>query len=218
MSTQNPELQPPAPHAKNATLQPDAPDFIETPDVVSSPATDHEPLPIWIYLICGFALFMAGSSFTGFGGLYDQGPGQPIVATAPVVTVAITDPVLLGKNIYNSNCANCHQASGAGQPGTYPPIDGSEWVQGAQTRLAAILLHGADGSLTVKGSSYDGQMPAWAGILDDEKIADVMTYIRGAWTNKADAVKADAVTADRTKFAGETDPYTQAALQKIPPQ
>ena len=219
MSTQNPQLKSPPPPAKNATVQPGAPDFVETPDVATIPAADREPLPAWLYLICGLALFLAGSSFTGFSGneSYDQGPGAPLVASSITSggSVAPSDPMTIGKQVYGGNCANCHQGSGAGQPGSYPPLGGSEWVIGDKTALSCIMLHGLQGPVTVENGEYGAQqMPGWATVLNDEKIAAVMTYIRASWGNTSDAVKPEEVSAARAKFAGQTDAYTVATLLK----
>jgi mono/diheme cytochrome c family protein len=60
-------------------------------------------------------------------------------------------------------------------------------------------------------------MPGWSTVLTDEKIADVMTYIRASWGNSGDAVKPDEVTADRGKFGAQSDAYTEGALLKIAP-
>jgi mono/diheme cytochrome c family protein len=223
MSTQNPDVQSPAPPNKNATVQPDAPDFVETQDVAVTPSLDHEPLPVWLYLVCGFALFMAGSSFTGFGevGTYDQGPGAPIVASGAgnAAAAAPLDPMAIGKQVYGGNCANCHQASGEGQPGSYPPLAGSEWVLGDKSALYAIMLHGLQGPLTVKGGEFGSQqMPGWSTTLNDEKIADVMTYIRASWGNTADAVTPAEVTAARAKYAAKADAYTEPELMKMAPK
>ena len=222
MSQHNPELQPTERHNPHDALQPGAPDFVETPDVTPT-VTDREPMPLWLYLVCGLALFLAGSSFTGFGvfgsGLYDQGQSGPaITSTKGSEAAAVTDPVALGKKVYGGNCANCHQASGEGQPGSYPPMVGSEWVLGSKERLAAIMLHGVSGPLTVKGGSYGSQqMPGWSGSLTDDKIANVMTYLRKSWGNTGDEVKTEDVTAARTKFSSQSAAYTQDQLLKIAP-
>lgn len=222
MNYENPEIKAePHPLAHEA-IQPGAPDFVETPEVTALPQP-HEPLPIWLYVICGFALFLAGSSFAGFEtfgqGLYDQGPGAPLASSKGQQTAAaVEDPMALGKKVYNGNCANCHQATGEGQPGKYPPMGGSEWVVGSKERLAAIILHGLNGPVTVRGSSYGtDQMAAWGGVLSDKKIADVMTYIRGSWGNTASAVKPEEVAAARTKFTSQAVPYCEADLLKIAP-
>ena len=218
----NPELQPSHQPTADSAIQPDAPDFVETSEVAPL-SSEHEPLPIWLYLICGFALFMAGSSFTGFGifglGLCDQGPGGPALAGAngPAVEVA-EDPLTLGKKIYGGSCSNCHQATGVGQPGSYPPLVDSEWVLGSKERLAAILLKGIEGPLNVKGACYTTQvMPAQEKLLTPEKIADLMTYIRGSWGNTANAVTTDEVSAAKAKFLSHTGAWKEPDLLKIAP-
>ncbi len=221
MSKQNPHVESPATPSGDDAIQPNAPDFIETPDVTPL-SQEREPLPIWLYLIGGFALFLAGSSFTGFQvfgrGMIDQGPGGPI-ASAVAPPPAPPSAADLGKQLYNGNCANCHQGSGEGQPGSYPPLAASAYVLGSKERLSAIMLAGVSGSITVKGATFSTQvMPGWAGVFTDEKLADIMTYLRATWGNTANAVKPEEVAAARTKFASHlSSPYNEADLLKIAP-
>jgi len=223
MSKQNPHVEsPPTPSGDDA-IQPNAPDFIEMPEVTPL-STEREPLPVWLYLLCGFALFLAGSSFTGFQifgrDLLDQGPGGPTVASGSQSTAEVAaTPLDIGKKLYGGNCANCHQASGEGQPGSYPPLVGSEYVLGSKERLAAVLLVGISGSLSVKGETFSTQaMPGWAGIFTDEKLAAIMTYLRGSWGNTAGPVKPEEVAAARTKFGSHlAAPFCEADLMGIAP-
>ncbi|GAC1476486.1 MAG: hypothetical protein PVSMB8_04400 [Vulcanimicrobiaceae bacterium] len=92
-----------------------------------------------------------------------------------------------GQTIYTANCAGCHQANGAGQAGVFPPLAGSDYVTGDTKRLGHILLYGLNGKIAVKGADYNGQMPAWKGQLSNTDIANVLTYIRSSWGNKAAA-------------------------------
>ena len=221
MSRQNPDIHSPDEPHPNEAIQPSAPDFVEMPEVPSL-SRDKEPFPIWIFIVCGIALFFAGSSFTGLGnfgfGMLDQGAGG---ATAPSPLSAQqaatpTNPMDIGKALYGGNCANCHQGSGAGQPGAYPPLVASEWVMGSKERLAAIMFHGISGSLSVKGDTFSTQvMPGWGTVFTDEKIAAIMTYIRGSWGNNGDPVTADEVSAARTKFNAHAAPYNEAELMQI---
>jgi len=204
--------------APDLAVRPDASDFIEQPEMTVIPPA-REMLPVWLYIVCGIALFLAGSSYAGidFGpGYYDQGEGGAAEETAAAGPAPEdTSPMAVGKQLYNGNCANCHQSSGAGQPGAYPPMVGSEWVLGSKPMLAAILLDGVSGELSVHGSEFGTNvMPAWAN-LSDEKLADIMTYIRGTWGNTADAVKAEEVTAVRTKNASRATPWVEADLEKM---
>jgi mono/diheme cytochrome c family protein len=220
MSNENPELISPTPPDPHAAIQPDSPDFRETPDI--EPFSDlREHFPVWLYIVCGVALFLAGSSFTGFGsfgyGLLDQGPGGPAAPTNSQAAAAPLTPAQIGQKLYGQNCASCHQPTGVGQPGQYPPLAGSEWVSGPKDRLTLILLAGISGPLTVKGTTYSANvMPGWATAFNDEKMASLMTYIRSAWGNTADEVKTDEVTAARAKFSSTMgSPCSESQLMQV---
>jgi len=81
-----------------------------------------------------------------------------------------------GKTLFAKNCAACHQASGAGIPGAFPALKGNALAQGDPAIVVATVLKGRAG------------MPAFAASLDDEKLATIITYVRGAWGNQAGAV------------------------------
>lgn len=100
-----------------------------------------------------------------------------------------------GEKVYTTNCSSCHQANGKGQPGVFPPLAGNAVVTGPATAVVAIVKNGKSGPITVSGTKYNGQMPAWKGTLSDSDIASVVTYIRSAWGNKGSAVTAAQVTA-----------------------
>jgi mono/diheme cytochrome c family protein len=221
MSHENPDLVSPRPPDPHEAIQPDAPDFRETPDI--EPFSDlREHFPGWLYLVCGLALFLAGSSFTGFQtfgqGMLDQGPGGPAApAAGQQQAQAALSPAQAGAKIYSQNCASCHQASGAGSPGSYPPLAGSEYVLGSKIRLSAILLKGLQGPVTVKGGSFGSMvMPGWEQAIPPEKLAGLMTYLRSAWGNNASAVTPDDVNAAKTKFGSHSSAFTADELQALP--
>src|ERR1700683_1490957 len=221
MSKQNPHVESPPTPSGNDAIQPNSPDFIETPEVEPL-STERESLPMWLYLLCGLALFLVGSSFTGFGifgrDMLDEGPGGPLASASEAVAEAPATPMEIGKKLYGGNCANCHQSSGQGQPGAYPPLVNSEYVIGSKERLAGILPKGLHGTVPVAGTSFGTQvMPAQETILTPEKIANLMTYIRGSWGNTANAVTTDEVNAAKAKFASHSAAFTEAELQKIAP-
>ena len=91
-----------------------------------------------------------------------------------------------GKALFAKNCAACHQATGAGIPGAFPALKGSRFVQGDAEAVITTVLKGRGG------------MPAFGTTLDDEKIALVASYIRGAWSNQGAAIDAAAVQAVRS--------------------
>jgi mono/diheme cytochrome c family protein len=111
-----------------------------------------------------------------------------------------------GKLLYVAKCAACHQATGLGLAGVFPPLAGAEWVLGDEKILTNILLHGVNGALEVKGVQYTGVMPAWKSLSDDE-LAAVLTYIRSDWGNAAAAIKPDTIKTQREATKARTEPY-----------
>jgi mono/diheme cytochrome c family protein len=109
--------------------------------------------------------------------------------------------------IYAARCAACHQATGAGLPGVFPPLAGSEWVTGKGDALASILLHGVTGAITVKGAQFNGAMPAFKDQLKDDEIAALATYLRSQWGNQAPALTADVVAKARADTASRAGPF-----------
>lgn len=103
---------------------------------------------------------------------------------------------VVGKEAYEANCATCHMANGEGVPGTFPPMAGSERVNGPADEHIKVVLNGLSGPITVKGVQYDGSMPP-QGHLSDQEIADIVTYERTSWGNTGGAVTADQVKALR---------------------
>jgi len=114
-----------------------------------------------------------------------------------------------GKQLFNAQCVACHQASGQGLPGVFPPLDGSEWVSRDERILANILLYGINGELTVAGATYKGAMPAF-GHLSDAELAALATYIRTSWSNKAAPLTAALFTEERAAHPRNA-PFTSAA-------
>jgi len=116
-----------------------------------------------------------------------------------------------GAAIFAAQCASCHQADGAGLPGVFPPLAGSEWVNGKPALLAQILLHGINGPITVKGQNYQGQMPAFGAKLSDAEIAAVLSHVRSQWGNQSPPMDAASVAAARAASQSQSQPWAGAA-------
>ena len=97
-----------------------------------------------------------------------------------------------GGRIYVTNCSSCHQPDGKGVAGVFPALAGSPAVTGDPRRTIAIVKFGLRSPTT---EPVGGAMPAWNGLLSDQSIADVVTYIRFAWHNAASPVSAGQVRA-----------------------
>ncbi|MFD2932560.1 c-type cytochrome [Spirosoma flavum] len=102
-----------------------------------------------------------------------------------------------GQVIYEQNCLTCHQANGSGVPNLNPPLRETDWVLGDKSRIINVVLKGLQGK-EIEGDMYDNAMPAHD-FLTDTQIADVLTYIRSSFGNKAEAITADEVKAVRGK-------------------
>jgi mono/diheme cytochrome c family protein/glucose/arabinose dehydrogenase len=127
-----------------------------------------------------------------------------------------------GKAIYAKEgyCATCHQADGKGLPGSgFPPLSGTEWVTGSEDRLIKIILKGFMGPIEVNGKSYEGQVPMtpFEGLLKDQEVAAIATYIRNSFGNKASVVQAEKVAQIRAALKKKKDFYQSSKLLKEHP-
>jgi mono/diheme cytochrome c family protein len=129
--------------------------------------------------------------------------------------IASTGPSVVspGQAIYEALCLNCHQAAGQGLTGVYPPLAKSDWVAGDVQTLIKITMHGLAGLTKIQGKEY-GLVPMPPMGLDDQQLADVLTYVRNAFGNNAPAVKVEEVKAVRDATKGRTAPWTAAELGK----
>ena len=108
-----------------------------------------------------------------------------------------------------------------GLPPIYPPLAGSEWVNGSPERVIRIVVYGLKGEVHVKGTTFNaaampvfGQVPGSAYSWSDDKIAAVLTYIRQEWGNKAPAITPEQVAAVRTSV-GSRKEMSEAELQDV---
>lgn len=106
--------------------------------------------------------------------------------------------LLNGKKVYDMYCQACHQADGNGVPRLNPPLAGTVYVTGSKTRLIDIVLKGFSDPIEINGEEYNNPMAAHS-FLTDQQIADVLTYIRNSFGNKAGAVTVAEVKKQRAK-------------------
>jgi mono/diheme cytochrome c family protein len=105
-----------------------------------------------------------------------------------------------GKAVYLSRCLACHQVDGGGVPRLNAPLDGASAVIAAdKAKLIRIVLKGYSDRVEIDGEYYSNNMAPHAD-LNNQQIADVLTYIRNSWSNKASAVTAAEVKALRAKL------------------
>jgi mono/diheme cytochrome c family protein len=100
-----------------------------------------------------------------------------------------------GKIVYEQNCLSCHQSDGTGVPQLTPPLVKTSFTLGDKGRLIDIVLKGLK-NVDIDGEGYENPMPAFES-LTDQKIADVLTYVRNNFGNVASMVKAEEVAKER---------------------
>jgi mono/diheme cytochrome c family protein len=102
-----------------------------------------------------------------------------------------------GQAVYKKTCIACHQADGGGVQNLNPPLIGTEYVTGNKTRLINIVLKGFKERVEIDGDTYSNDMPPVP--LTDQQTADVLTYVRKSFGNKASAVTLAEVKASKVK-------------------
>ena len=126
-----------------------------------------------------------------------------------------------GQEIYfrEGHCVTCHQPNGAGLDPAFPSIASSPWVTTDRDRLIKIAMYGLMGPLKVGNKEYNGQVPMtpFGGMLKDEEIASVLTFVRNHFGNKADPITAAEVKAIRDANPGRMMLYTTDELLKQHP-
>jgi len=185
------------------------------------PKESDSPMPLFLLGFISAMVLMVAIYF-----VHNSGGFSPMVyderfdpKNAPASTAEVkVDTAALGKKSFVSVCATCHQPTGLGVPGVFPPLVKSEWVNGSEERVIRILLHGISGPVKVMGADYNAIMPAIGPggyNFTDERIAAVLTYVRQEWGNTGPAITKEKVTEIRTKTAGRSTPWTSAELEAI---
>jgi mono/diheme cytochrome c family protein len=191
------------------------------------PRVGLEPLSIWLIAVYGLAVFSGGAYLGRFSGDFsgnglDPLGGPPLAKKGPGAgpgggAQAELTPRDRGKKIFAANCQTCHQASGLGIAGQYPPLAGSEFTIGGSRRPAMIVLKGLTGPVKVKGQMYGSAvMQPWDKTLTDQKIADVLTYERSEWGNTASPVTAEQIAALRKELASHPDSFVEHEIMAVP--
>lgn len=133
-----------------------------------------------------------------------------IPGTKPAAGGAAAGPN--GSEIF-TRCAACHQASGLGVPGAYPPLAGSEWLNNNPEVPIRIVLKGLQGPITVKGTSFNSAMTPFGDQLSDAEIAAVISYERSSFGNHSSAITAEQVKTVREAVKSQTAPWNPKDLQ-----
>ena len=122
-----------------------------------------------------------------------------------------------GRAIYSATCGACHHDDGQGQAGKAPSLVESPWVNGPTERLVRIALHGLAGPVEVHGQTWDLVMPGLATsvVMNDQRMAAALTYVRRAWGNWGDPIDAQLVAQQRKEWSGRLYPWTVQELLDV---
>ena len=190
------------------------------------PTASRAPVPVGFFVAFVVLFYLSTLYLDSNAGGFDAKVYEPFASLDMVKAIqpkGNVDPRFeKGRNGYRMYCSPCHQNNGAGSPGQFPPLAGSDWVNTeGPNRLTRLVLHGLTGPIVVSGQNWNppAQMPPWGDVItDDEELACVLTYIRGEseWGNSASPVTAEQVEAVRAESAGRSAPWTQPELFETP--
>ncbi len=120
-----------------------------------------------------------------------------------------------GKTRFESYCAACHQLGGTGVEGRVPPLTGSPWVAGRESRLIRIVLHGLRGPIEIKGQTYNMEMPGFY-LFKDEEVASVLSYVRRRYGGPSPPITAATVSRVRAATQDHSGYWTVDKLLDVP--
>lgn len=181
------------------------------------------PIPLWFLALAMILFFWAGLYLAFYSGGFKStvfnadavswSGGGAVGPAAPL------DLKVVGKKVFTQTCVVCHQETGLGVPGQFPPLVASEWVLSegwhGDNHLVKNVLYGLQGPVTVKGLPFNNAMAPW-NQLSDQQIAGVLTYIRSSWGNNAPPITPEFVAKVRANTKPRTEAWTVAELQAIP--
>ena len=193
----------------------------------SEPAEGYALLPLGllgfmstlILVCCTYFVYHRG----GFDPLVQDGRYDPSANAGVEVPLTHDQIVAQGKKLFGQTCIQCHQATGLGAAGAYPPLAGSDIVQGSEERVIRIVLEGLHDPIKVNGAVFPtgNVMPPFSpgmpnGIYNwsDKKIAYVLTYVRQEWGNKAPEITEDKVKEIHDLTKDRKTGWTEAELPK----
>lgn len=129
---------------------------------------------------------------------------------------------LKGKEIYEREgfCITCHQPDGKGLASSgFPPLAGTDWVNGSQERLIKLTLKGLLGPIIVDDVEYPGRVPMtpYEGLLTDKEVADVLTYVRKSFGNDGTTISEEMVNQVRSEISDKEGFYSPQELLEMHP-
>ena len=123
-----------------------------------------------------------------------------VIETAPEIVEEIAEEVATadysaGEEIYGKTCKACHQATGAGIPGAFPPLAESDYLLEDKMRAIKQVINGSSEEMVVNGVTYNGTMTPQN--LEDQEIVDVLNYVLNSWGNAGGEITLEDVAASK---------------------
>jgi mono/diheme cytochrome c family protein len=191
------------------------------------PVAGATGVPIWLILLLGLLLYWGMNYLNEHGGWFNPEVFEPFKSYAEVSLSQPYDPErsfsALGEATFKESCALCHQTTGLGKEGQFPPLAGSDWLLApGPNRIGRIVLNGLSGPIRVEAAngvvSLNATMAPLGGAYNDEKVAAVLSYVRRQWGNNASKITPEQIKTVRAAITGHPAPFTPEELLKIPPQ
>ena len=186
----------------------------EKPDLHEASSTRFLVVPLTLWSV----LVVFGVCYLGFNTArtdWKEGDKRSPRAT-PTTSGSLTPQDLskLGADLYKKHCQACHQPTGLGVGSAFPPLQGSEWVLGAEQMVPAIVMHGISGEIQVGGKTFKGVMPPFKTKLTPQEIAAVASHVRTSWGNQASAVSLATVERVQQQTSERAKPWMGGAELK----
>jgi mono/diheme cytochrome c family protein len=205
-------------------MNPDPKNGASMPDDEAEPTAGYSPAPIALIILFAVLVYWGMLYLDDHGGGFNKQVYQPyesyaIVADRQPILDPVTKALKDGEKLYAANCETCHQKTGSGTPGGCPPLANSDWAAGGgPNRIIRLVLDGGTGPIKISGKDYtpSATMLSFRGSLKDEQIADVLSYVRNSFGNKADIVKPDQVAKIRDATSTHHGPWPPSDLLQIP--
>lgn len=169
------------------------------------------PIPTWAWLIMlivfAWSMWYLATEYTARAGriaVLGADNSAAVAEDTSSSSEASQSWRALGKQVYENNCASCHQVTGEGVPGVFPGLKGNSVVTADDaTEHTLTILNGLEGKL-IDGVAYAAPMPPFGAALTDEEVAAVINHERSSWDNSAPLTTPEAVSAVRSAaFSGQ---------------
>jgi mono/diheme cytochrome c family protein len=144
--------------------------------------------------------------------------GKKVEISKETKRVSLSLSAKRGEKVYQQTCVACHQPSGEGAPGVFPPLSGSDWLTRNPKHAIMVVTKGLTGPVTVSGKKYNGVMPAH-NTLNDQQVTDVINYVRNAFEVQSGDIDIKLVKQVKEKYKARELPFTEKEIEaeKIKP-